>query len=398
MLRRILLLFLFVSLPAFASEWSGYFGAETRFFPQDALDPTQDHIFDLSFTAHPEFYHEWDEGRQSFLFVPFLRLDQQDSQRTHFDIRELTWLMASRDWEVRIGFRQVFWGVAESNHLVDIINQTDLVENIDTEDKLGQPMINVAWIQDWGTVDIFILPGFRERTFPGREGRLRTQPRVDTDHPVYESAAEDAHVDFALRWSHVVGDFDIGLSHFHGTSREPRFTVGLNGTEPVLIPHYDIIDQTGLDLQATKGNWLWKLETIYRTGQSGPSGDDDFFALTGGFEYTFVGVFESSVDLGLVAEYLYDDRDTEALTPFEDDIMVGLRVAFNDVQSSELLAGVVIDRDNSTRFFNIEASRRIGDNWKLELEARIFSNVDENDLQFVFRKEDYLQLSLARYF
>jgi len=54
-----------------------------------------------------------------------------------------------------------FWGVTEFQHLVDIINQTDLVENIDTEDKLGQPMINLALINDWGTVDLFIMPYFR---------------------------------------------------------------------------------------------------------------------------------------------------------------------------------------------------------------------------------------------
>ena len=28
-------------------------------------------------------------------------------------------------------------------------------------------------------------------------------------------------IDLALRWSHVLGPIDIGLAHFHGTSREP---------------------------------------------------------------------------------------------------------------------------------------------------------------------------------
>ncbi len=35
-------------------------------------------------------------------------------------------------------------------------------------------------------------------------------------------------------------------------------------------------------MQYTTGAWLWKLETITRSGQ-----DDRFFALAGGFEYTF---------------------------------------------------------------------------------------------------------------
>lgn len=381
-----------------ADEWSGYAGIELRYFPENALFEVQDHNINGSLLFEPEYYTAWDEARQSFTFSPFLRLDQQDSERTHFDIRELTWLKAADEWELRVGIRKVFWGVTESSHLVDIINQTDLIENLDTEDKLGQPMINLALIRDWGTLDFFVMPGFRERTFPGIEGRLRTQPRVDTDNPVYESAAEEKHIDLAVRWSHYIGDFDIGLSHFYGTSREPRFVFGVNASEPVLIPHYDIIHQTGLEIQATKGNWLWKLESIYRTGQPAMNGDDDFIALAGGFEYTFVGVFESAVDLGLVIEYLFDDRNEEASTPFENDVIIGWRFAMNDEQSTELLAGVIFDLEDSSKLFNLEASRRIGDNWKLEVEARLFADIPKNDIQFVFRDEDYLQVTLARYF
>lgn len=282
--------------------------------------------------------------------------------------------------------------------MVDIINQTDLVENVDGEDKLGQPMLNLALIKDWGTIDLFVMPGFRERTFAGHEGRLRTQPRVDTDNPVYESSAEKANIDLAIRWSHVVGDFDIGLSHFYGTSRDPRLVFAVNNAEPVLVPFYDIINQTGVDIQATKDDWLWKLEAIYRVGQEDATGDDSYIAFVGGFEYTFVGVFDSVVDVGIVSEYLFDDRDEHALTPFEDDILLGVRFALNDVQSTDLLAGIIVDRDTSAKSFSLEASRRIGDSWRLELEARFFSGIPETDLQFSFRDEDYLQLLFARYF
>lgn len=82
--------------------------------------------------------------------------------------------------------RKEFWGVAEARHLVDIINQTDEVENFDREDKLGQPMINLALINNWGTLDFFLLTGFRDRTFPGREGRLRTFPEIDVGEERYE--------------------------------------------------------------------------------------------------------------------------------------------------------------------------------------------------------------------
>ena len=47
---------------------------------------------------------------------------------------------------MRLGLRKVYWGVTESQHLVDVINQTEGVENLDGEDKLGQPMLNLALI------------------------------------------------------------------------------------------------------------------------------------------------------------------------------------------------------------------------------------------------------------
>jgi len=371
-------------------EWSGNIAIEARSFAHAPLFDDQ-HSQYLSASVQPEYFRDWDNGRQSFLFTPFVRIDQYDDEKTHADIRELSWIKASDTWELRAGIRKVYWGVTESQHLVDIINQTDTVENVDGEDKLGQPMINLALIQDWGTLDLFVLPGFRERTFPGKEGRLRTQLPVDTGKAIYEAGNDEQHTDLAVRWSHIIGDWDIGLSHFYGTSRDPRFTINKDGT--ALIPVYDIINQSGLSLQTVINEWLWKLEMISRNGQ-----DDRYAALTGGFEYTLVGLFESQTDLGIISEYLYDDRDEAAATAFQNDIMIGTRITFNDVQSTEILAGLIVDLDNEGRLFNVEASRRLGSTWKLNLEIRTFSNISSNDPLYSLRDDDHLQIELVKYF
>lgn len=381
---------LITASPALAGEWTGYVSAEARFFQNDAKDPRQ-HGGNLSLAAQPEYYAEWDQGRQSFTFVPFARWDQGDPERSHADIRELTWLMAADAWELRAGIRKLFWGVTESEHLVDIINQTDLVESLDGEEKLGQPMLNLALIRDWGTLDLFILPYFRERTFPGGKGRLRFALPVDTSRPEYESSRKERHVDYAARWEHSLGDWDVGLSYFHGTSRDPRFTVRDDGQ--ALLPVYDLIQQWGLDLQATLGDWLWKLETIRRSGQGGP-----YQAAVGGFEYTFVGIAGSFADLGVIAEYLYDQRGREALTPFADDLMLGARLTLNDEQSTELLAGLIVDLKDDSRVLTLESSRRLGDSWKISLEGYLFQNIAINDFLYSLRRDDYIQLEVARYF
>jgi len=368
-----------------AGEWSGFVSTQSRYFYEEAVS-SQQNDFNSSLAFQPEYRHEWDKGYQSLTFTPFVRLDNQDARRSHVDIRELLWIKAEKSWELRAGIGKVFWGVTESQHLVDIINQTDLVENPDGEDKLGQPMINVSLIQDWGIVDLFVLPGFRERSFPGTDGRLRTIPRVDSSQATYESSSKEKHVDFAVRWSDTFGDWDIGFSHFYGTSRDPTFIPGTdNNGNAVLIPRYDLINQTGIDIQATLESWLWKLEAIHRSGQN-PS----FNALTAGLEYSFYGVYETNTDVGVVAEYLYDDRDEAAPTPAQNDVLIGLRFALNDTQSTDALVGAIFDLDNDAVLYNIEASRRLGDNWKLNIELRASQSVPT--------KDDHVLLDLAYYF
>ena len=397
--RRVILpLLIAISLSVTASfthahEFTGFVGGEARLFPNSALHIGQEDD-SASLMIQPEYYHEFESG-SSFTFVPFYRLDSADPERTHFDIRELTFLWLKEDFELRLGVRKVFWGTTEILHLVDIINQTDLVENVDTEDKLGQPMANISFARDWGTFDLYWLPYFRERTFVGKGGRLRGATVVDTDRTQYESGAKEWHSDWAFRYSHFFGDWDIGLYQFIGTSREPTL---LDGTDSegnaVKIPKYEQIKQTSLDVSFVTGEWLWKGEALYRTGQ----GNDDYFAWTGGFEYTFTRVWRSQMDLGIIGEWMFDTRENDANTAFENDLGGGLRLALNDAASTEALFGWVQDLNSSARFLFLEASRRFGDHLLLTVEFRTFINQPADDFLFEQRDDEILQLELAYYF
>ncbi len=337
------------------------------------------------------FEADWYSENSRVSIQPFLRLDSADAERSHFDLREAYWAYEGEGWEVLTGFNKVFWGVTESRHLVDIINQTDLVEDLDQEQKLGQPMISLALERDWGLLELFAMPYFRERTFPGIEGRLRTPLVVDTESAIYESSAEQHHTDIAIRWSHYFGDVDIGVSAFRGTGREPGFSLSSDGL--TLVPIYHQVTQLGVDLQYTRDAWLWKLEAIGRDGL-----DDRFFASVAGFEYTFYGINEGSSDLGVIVEYLHDDRGpSEPQTAFDDDVFLAARWALNDIQDTSVLAGVVLDTNESEWFFSLEAKRRIGEDYVAEARVRIF-NGDPAGQLFVFDQEDYVELSLAKYF
>jgi hypothetical protein len=388
------------STGASALDVSGNIGAQSRNFFEDPISPLQENNY-LSAVAEPRLYHSWDDGNQNVELILFYREDQYDDQRTHGDIRELSWTHVFDSWEMRLGISKVFWGVTETQHLVDIVNQTDLVENVDGEDKLGQPMLKFSTERDWGVIDFFILPGFRERTFPGANGRPRVEAIIDTDRDaIYDFSDGKNHIDLAARYFNYIGEWEFGLSVFDGVGREPTdFTaVAFAATgEPIVVPVYSLINQLGLDAQAFFGDWTWKLEAINTYVKSGAKKGTSNVQAVGGFEYTLVGIMESDMDLGIVIEYNYSEENIIE-TIFNNDLTTGLRFVFNDVQSTEILAGFTTDADSQTFASFIEASRRLGESWTLEAQLRAFHGTSENRPLYSFRFDDFAQVDLNYYF
>lgn len=400
-------------------------------------------LSDSSVAGKLEIFHRWGRRKQRLIAELFHREDREDPSRSHGDVREAYYHHIGRDAELRLGVRRVYWGVTESRHLVDIINQSDFVEDLDNESKLGQPMFNPAFITDWGTLDLFLLPYARARTFPGANGYPRLPFEVAVGEAQYESLRGQKRLDFAARWSMVLGGADIGLSFFSGSAREPlllpclRRGSGFDGTEDgpncvpesaipdpgplppavvsllqqlglapsneeveqqildaiVLVPRYELIDQTGLDAQYVWGATAWKLEaTLRRQGGRWHS------AAVAGFEHTLGDLFGSGIDLGLLAEYLYDERGSLLGSRFDDDWFGGMRIGFNDIAGTQILAGGIVEPDGSNRLFSIEASRRIGNNWRVALEGRVFSDIQDDDPLSFFADQDHLRLEFVRYF
>jgi len=409
-----------------AWEFRGEVALEGRYFTQDSPYPQADYSTNGSGYIKPEVFHEWNNRDDLFTFIPYVRVDEHDSERTHWDIRELSWIHVGNGWESRVGIRKVFWGVTEGRHLVDIINQTDQVDQVDGEEKLGQPMINLSTVRDWGIVDVFVLPGFRERTYAGEEGRPRT-PLPVSDNAQYESSKENQRVDFAIRYQQYFDNgLELALSHFSGTSRDPLLVPDSltlaelqaliasgqlpSGSDPEFTPLYNVIDQTGLELQYLNSGWLWKLEAISRSGQG-----ERFTAVDGGFEFTQVGLFDTATDLGWIVEYIWEDREDSLASPLASDVLLGTRFTFNDVASTEILAGIIYDTEDEEKAISLESSRRFGNSLKASLEARFYTdtgkpqsasalyrdvlrNVNSNPGLGPISRSDFVQAELVYYF
>jgi len=378
----------FMAVVSHASDWSNELDLEYRYFTNDAQFEGQASQ-SRSVVYRPVWTHTSESGNSLFDFRGFARYDQDDEERTHLDINELAWTYIQGDWEVKSGIGKVYWGVAESQHLVDIVNQTDLVDSGTGDAKLGQPMVAVSRFTDVGEFSGYVLPYFRERTFAGTPGRLRPNPIVDTDAPAYESASEEKHVDYALRWAHTIGSVDVGLSYFDGTGRDPEFSINKAGT--ALTPNYVQIEQFGLDVQATLDSWLLKFEAINRNADEQYQ-NQKYHALVTGFEYSFYDVAHSGIDVGLVGEYAYDDR--ESLDDLKSVGFAAVRLGFNDEQSTDLLVGCTV----TGNICALEGSRRLGDDFKLSISGNLYSGISSDSVLASQSEDDYLQVNLRYFF
>ena len=374
--------------PGLAQNWevSGAITGELRYFTESPAFPgqTTDRLQgSLSFEARGVY--SWNGGNDQIVVAPFLRWGEASGGRNHFDLREAYWLRQGDGWSLTAGVDKVFWGVTESRNPVDIVNQDDLREDIGGSAKLGQPMVNLNLYGEWGTLELYVLPWFRPRDFPDFGARLAGPAPIGA--PVYTDPDGRRNVDYALRWSRSIGEWDLGLSYFRGTSREPV----LVPAGPTFVPRYDQISQAGLDVQFTAGDWLWKLEAIDRTGQ-GPR----FQAVTAGFEWSLYGIGGSGADLGLIAEWNYDNRDKAQApaTLYDNDLFLGARLSLNDIGSTSLLAGTLIDRRTDARVFMIEGQRRLGEDWLLEVTGRFMEGGTFPDPIAAVQSDDYLSVSM----
>jgi hypothetical protein len=377
-------------------ELDGNLELEARSYFEDGPRASQETNF-TSVAGEFELGMYSRSGRHALIVKPFGRVDEHDHERTHFDLREAKYRYVNGAYELTIGADKEFWGVTEFLHLVDIINQTDNVESLDGEQKLGQPMVKLSMSQNWGTLTGYFMPAFRIRQFnDASTGRHAMGFVVDDSTTLFESEHERSNPDYALRYQHSFGVMDLGLSWFDGTARTPRFVpTGRSYNDlPVLNAFYALKTQASVDVQATLGPWLLKLEAT-QSEQENVTTE----RATGGFEYTFYNVFASGTDVGLVTEYMWDERELDAPHPFGNDLGLGFRWTANDTQSTAILLGGLVDLDSNSTAISLEAERRLGQNFKIILEARVQDKVGDGDLPAALNgDEDFVRLRLNWFF
>ena len=252
-----------------------------------------------------------------------------------FDVRELLYKARWGTVRFEAGVGRIFWGVTESRHLVNIVNQTDLRFDSSGATLLGQPLASVGADFAGAAWRLVVMPCHRPRAFQAEPGGEQEPALVDTNCE---------RLDVAIR-SHISkGPLDLGIVYFDGRTRDPAIS-----EEP---QSYPALQRWSVDAQLTLGAWLLKLEAV-RNSQAQWRPRD---ASVVGFEYAFASL-ASRLELSV----LYEHLEETGCSAFTCGDVLGVRIAANDTAGSQVLLTGLKDRHDGRTGYFIRGQRRLTD-------------------------------------
>jgi len=412
---RYALVWAMLSLPAWSGEWTGTLKGSLAGFPEEPLG-RQQHSLYPSLSLEASYSHTWPESDTGMSFKPFLQLDPVDHQRSHVDFRELYWFKRNAKWDLRLGICQEHWGNLYGKSDVDFLNQADRLAGFSGGAHLGQPMLHFSWYEDWGTLNLYALPGFRAQQFPGKRSRPFLPIEIDDD-PLYGGPLGPWNPDVALRFERHKGAWDIGLSQFYGTLRDPSFIpywheIALRGlissrelarerlVEFVdhlavrIVPRYDLGSISAVDLQYIRGATKYKLESMVQFGER-----EDRITLSAGLEHTFSKFVQPAWSFSALAEYHHEHRTSnDRFGFFDNNVVFAGRLALNDRHASALQGGGLVNLTSGSAVMMLGYSRQLGPDWQLNVAATIPAVTPKGDPLWYLRHDGLVRVQLAWFF
>jgi hypothetical protein len=355
--------------------------ADFRFYPNSnagTIDSGQS--LELNIDAYQDF------GAARGVLELVARIDDQDSGRRILEARQAYISTEIGGFEVYLGNRQEFWGKAESTNIVDVVNQQDAAADQGGAGKLGAPSVSIERYADYGDLQFWYMPNFRELTFNDADAHPSGELPVKAAR--YQRSEGRNADDFAFRFSTVVDDWDLAGSLFYGTARTPILSVVDMGT--ALEPYYAEQRSIGLEAQYTGDATLLKWESLH-----GKQDGKDFFAAVAGLENTLHGVLDQVWDLGLIAEAQYDGRPQAAAERF---YVAGLRLTLNDAKDTSLLLLTSQDEAKDQSLISFDASRRLNSWSSINFGAKFFDAKTTTSVFGFLDDDDTISVKLNMFF
>lgn len=392
----------------------GEVALETRAFLDDDDALTVDQA--LALFTRLELRHA--HGSLEERFRLFGRLDARDDRRTVLVAEEAYVQWKRGRHSARVGADIVNWTATEAFHPVDVLNARNLDSDLESLEKLGEPMVAVRLgLWEGASVEAFYLPVYQSPVFPSPRSRLGfAPPGVDLRDSVVRLDVDGLPTDDdfghqgALRLEQTIGAADVAVSVIHHLDRQqPAVAIDLVNRRPVVM--FSRVTQAGLTYQHALGALLVKLESAYRHFHRAPAGptpwgsipDRDHAAAALGLEYGLAheGGSESTLLAEGQAVIARDAATARGLGPFQRDVLAGYRFAFNDEASRALLLLAIFDLERAGEALaTLAYEQRLGETWTVKASVRAFFADPPPPSEGLrpFAESDHVRLTLTRHF
>jgi hypothetical protein len=367
-----------VSTLSFGMDVKGNIGLETRAFGNDYTTSTTDQNYAMRSQIDLKDQIDW----QEYHIRVFNRFDQTDLSRNLLLVEE-AWVGISLDeWTFRAGSQLLNWGALEAFHPADVLNSRNFDSDIENAEKFGEPMISVSHLHEAGTVAIYYMPNFISPNFPNITNRLAVSSSTKLGNARFFNSngheGNSSADQYAIQFETSLDDTDISVHYVQHIDRsQPLFVQ--NTVTSTLHPVYLPVHQLGGTFQHVQEEWLWKGELAYRQfdgttdSQFGDLDQVDHLQVALGLEY---GQYHQS---GSETNWLSEIQSYQGVSKtersqiglFQNDLLVGIRHAYNDIQNKEWFASLIIDLEREEELIlGLKYSQRIGGIWTGSIGAR----------------------------
>ncbi len=239
--------------------------------------------------------------------------DKQYEDKSYLKFNELYIQKEFENITIKLGRDIKYWGALELENISDIYNQKNTtLDRFDKDQKLGTDAI---------TFEYFF--------------------QNDTDISFIASKYDD-NITKYLKYS---GAIDI-----------------VNGVDFAFIAKHDDNNTQYINYTtAIVGSNIFKLEYINTNTKN-----TNFYKAGIGYERTFFKVLNKN-DIVILVEYYKSNIKQQNTTTGQDDIFAGIKYNFNDVDSSDIIFGMIKDMDDLSYSYTAESNTKFFDILKTKL-------------------------------
>ena len=361
--------------------------------------PETKRSYNLAGTGEVEATYEKDDFFAKVLIAGLYDTHEEERNFLRANEAYLRYDFQEQEATVTAGRQILFWGALEVYNPVDIINTQDLAYDPFNIYKIGANLFSFGKFFENSGLELIAKFIEQDQPFPGPQSPYFIFPPFLVYDEKLITEESDARPTLYLKYSGSTDtkypiDYAVVLSNGYDKQRLITLT-GPNKLQQNAYIASKIMTFDTIVIDAT----LVKVEASY-TDIKDNTVLSDYFQLGAGVEHTLEQIYRGW-DLGLISEYyLYriTDKtkfdDLRLFQPFQNDLFLGFRLTFNDVGSSEIVGGGIIDmeyRDEMSLYAKFKT--RVFDNIIIEADIRKIIPNNENAPTLFKLIDDHLRVT-----